>query len=241
VPTLLPPDPDVVHLWSAHLPWSPSRIDALASTLDDEERAQRARFFFQRDADRFVVSRGMRRSLLAAYVGGRADELRFEPNPFGKPALARESQTRNELRFNVSHSGAVVMMAVTTVREVGVDVEKIRPLTDLPLVATRSFSAAECMRVLARAGEARVAAFFACWSRKEAVIKAIGMGLSFPLASFDVEIDPDVPPALLRSADPRLLPERWTMLGIDVPPGYASALMVEGGQVATLARAWLGP
>jgi 4'-phosphopantetheinyl transferase len=238
VPPLLPPGPDAVHLWSAQLPWSPSRIDALASTLDDAERAQRARFFFERDANTFVVSRGMRKSLLAAYLGSPPEALRFEANEFGKPALAREPRTHDDLRFNVSHSGTVVVMAVTRGREVGVDVEQIRPLRDLPLLAARSFSATECARVLAHAGDARVAAFFACWSRKEAVIKAIGVGLSFPLGSFDVEVAPDAPPALLRSADPRLLPERWSMFAIESPPGYASALMVEGGRAAIEARPW---
>src|SRR6202034_1957975 len=98
-----------------------SRIDALASTLDEVERVQRGRFRFERDADMFVVSRGMRKSLLAAYLGASPDTLRFEANEFGKPALARESQNGDDLRFNVSHSGSVVAMAVTRGREVGVD------------------------------------------------------------------------------------------------------------------------
>jgi len=244
VERLVPPGPAAVHLWSAHLPWSPSRIDALASTLDEAERVQRGRFFFARDADVFVVSRGMRKSLLAAYLGTSPAALRFDANEFGKPALASESQNADDLRFNVSHSGTVVVMAVTRGREVGVDVERIRSLGDLPLVAARSFSSSECARVLRRAGDARVAAFFACWSRKEAVIKAIGVGLSFPLGSFDVEVDPDSPAALLRSADPRLVIDRWTFLPFDAgralgaPPGYASALMVEGGHATIDARIW---
>ncbi len=211
-----------VHVWTMRLDAGVARHEA---RLFPAEREAQLRFVRAHDRAMFALSHGTRRELLAAYLDVAPASLAFGANAWGKPHLAIPT---GGLRFNVSHSGDVALLAVTRGRDLGVDVEEARDIEDLDALARTSFSPAERAALRSAPPAARTEAFFACWSRKEAVIKAIGMGLSFPLDAFDVSLDPTAPPRLVASRDARLDPTAWSMHAIAVPPGYAGALMVSG-------------
>lgn len=213
-----------VHVFRAEKLAQPGQwLSDAMSVLSDEESARAARFLRQDDAALFALCRAMLRIVLGQYVGAAPRTLSFENGPFGKPHLSPAH--RAPFRFNATHSGGVAMVAVTAGCEVGIDVEAVRPIDDLDALARSTFSAREQHGIFAAAD--RIAAFFATWARKEAVVKALGLGLSFPLDAFDVESDPASPPAILGSREPSFSPAGWTMHELPPKPGFASALAVE--------------
>ena len=189
--------------------------------LDTDELARANRFYFEKDRKHFVVARGFLRALLGRYLQLEPKQLQFSYGAWGKPALDGEFR-ESRLRFNMSHSHGVALYAVTEGREIGIDVEHVRPDFASDNVARRFFSPFEVDVFSELPEDDRVAAFFRCWTRKEAYIKATGRGLSQPLDGFDVSLGPA---ALLRNEDGA--PERWTMIDFEVGPGYAGALVVE--------------
>ena len=226
-----------VHVWTMRLDASVGALVDLEARLSPAERAAQARYVRPRDRAMFALSHATRRALLGAYVGVPPGALAFATNAHGKPHL---DALRTDVRFNVSHSGDVALLAVARGKELGVDVEEIRALSDLDAIARAQFSPREQsdLRSTGTSDEARLLGFFACWSRKEAVIKAIGLGLSFPLAAFDVATDPDGPPRLLASRDARLDATGWSMHALRIPGGHAGALMVEGQVSVVRELAW---
>ncbi len=227
---------DALHVWSARLDADLAVDDELLAHLSDDERDARHRFLHARDRRMFVLSHATRRLLLGAYVGAPASSLRFTTTSYGKPSLA--ASFGSDVRFNVSHSGDVALLAVARGREIGVDVEQIRALEDWEALAKRAFSSAERDAIRAMPEETRLDAFYACWSRKEAVIKAVGLGLSFPLDAFDVDAAPARPPRLVASRDARLVVDAWSMAPLDALSGYATALMVEGRATSITQLQW---
>lgn len=225
---------DEVHVWRARLDASPERVRSLLDLLAPDERERAVRFHFQRDHDRFTVARGLLRGILGGYLGSGPEHsslgperLRFEYGAQGKPSLAAEHNPAG-LRFNVSHSEGVALFAVTRGREVGVDVERVSARVSCEEIAGRFFSPREVEDLRALPPPLREAAFFNCWTRKEAYIKARGEGLSLPLDGFDVSLAPGEPAALLAN---RLDPEevaRWSLRELRPWPGFAAALAVEG-------------
>lgn len=196
--------------------------------LSPDERARSNRLHFERDRQRFIAVHGILRTLLAAYLDTAPRDLRFELSSFGKPALLREKDAPH-LDFNLSHSGDLALIAVSLGRALGIDIEHKRPLADADAIAEAHFSAAErtALRALS-SGNARTDAFYACWTRKEAYIKAIGKGLSMPLDQFDVTLAADEPVLLLRVQDAPEELVRWALYSLDPAQGYAGALVVEG-------------
>src|SRR5262249_38196538 len=144
----------------------------------------------------------------------------------GKPALA--GQGRAGLRFNVAHSEGWALIAVTRGREVGVDLERLRAEVATPEIAARFFSPRECEALQALPGPLRAEAFFRCWTRKEAYLKATGAGLSVALDRFAVTLDPGAPAALVEHRDDPDEVKRWSLRELPAPPGFAAALAVEG-------------
>jgi 4'-phosphopantetheinyl transferase len=205
----------------------PEELASLLQVLSTEERARAGRFHFQQDRDAFTAARGTLRRLLGSYLDRQPEDLRFVLGPHGKPALL-PGTPEAALRFNVSHSGELALIACAWNREVGVDVEKHRPGFAGEAIARRFFSAVEVTSLMALPEAQREAAFFACWSRKEAYIKARGRGLSLSLASFDVSLAPGEPAALLASRDDPREEGRWSLRALDVVDGYSAAVVVEG-------------
>lgn len=210
-----------VHVWQICLEQESELLDRFRQTLSPEELDRAGRFRFERLQRHFVVSRGFLRYVLGRYLAAEPSSLRFSFNEYGKPSLAGES-----LQFNMSHSHEMALVAVTRDAAVGVDVEHIRADFASEDIATRFFSRLEVETFSSLPREERVAAFFRCWSRKEAYIKAIGKGLSQPLDGFDVTLAPSDPAVLLRAGEEDKL--QWSMSDIDVGSDYASALAVEG-------------
>jgi 4'-phosphopantetheinyl transferase len=178
-----------VHVWRLPLDQPGEHGTYLRSLLsaDEEERAQR--FRFPRDRERFVVCRGLLRVLLGRYLSCHPGRLRFAYGAHGKPALAGGAAA-GRLCFNVAHSEGLALIAVARGREVGVDLECLRPETATEQLATSCFSARELEALRALPQQVRTEAFFRCWTRKEAYLKATGTGLSLGLDRFDVTLRP---------------------------------------------------
>lgn len=199
-----------VHVWRTRLE-QPERVDEFLRTLSDEEREKASRFHFAKHRRHFVVGRGVLRMLLARYLGTQPEEVQFDYGPHGKPSLGG-AQRASSLRFNASHSGDFALYAFADDQEVGVDVEYIKSNIAPEEIAKRFFSPREVETLNALAAADQPAAFFRCWTRKEAYIKALGTGLSHPLNEFDVT-----------AAIPG-----WSLVDLDVERGYAAALAVDG-------------
>jgi 4'-phosphopantetheinyl transferase len=212
--------PGEVHVWRLELDQPESVLPEFRRTLEPDELERAGRFHFEKHRRHFVVGRGGLRSVLSRYVEVEPEKLRFTYGRFGKPALAGE-----ELRFNLSHSHGVALFAVAADREVGVDVEHMRADFASADIAQRFFSPVEVAVFNSLPEEEQVAAFFRCWTRKEAYIKAIGRGLSEPLDAFDVTLGPGEAATLLRASGQDV--SRWSLFDLDVGEEYAGALLVE--------------
>lgn len=218
---------DDVHVWQAALNHAPSQIDGWLHSLAEDEQARARKFHFPIDRERFIVARGVLREILGLYLNRAAQSVSFRYGPHGKPALADESNG-NTIHFNTSHSHDVALYAVTRGREVGIDLEFMRDGLEVEQIAERFFSQREIATLRALPVSLRKYAFFLCWTRKEAYIKARGQGLSLPLDQFDVSLTPGEPAALLRTrADPDEA-LRWSLQELSIGSGYVSALAVEG-------------
>jgi 4'-phosphopantetheinyl transferase len=211
---------DEVHVWAVQLDRDASVIREMATLLDDDERDRASRFRRRVDRDRFIVAHAVLRRVLARYLRKPAQSLRFRRDRFGKPSLAH----RTDVTFNMAHADSVALIAVTTGRPVGVDVERVTPLDDAFDVAEICFAPAE-RRVLHAVPAGQVSdAFFNCWTRKEAFIKAVGTGLSAPLKAFEVSLEPDTPARLCRVSGSARVAASWTMAALHPAPGYVGAL-----------------
>src|SRR5436309_2198147 len=220
---------DEVHSWCASLDVPPETSARLYATLTPDERTRSARFRFERDQQRFIVARGVLRDLVGRYLQTQPSHIRFVYNAFGKPDLSPEFG--NRLKFNLSHSAGLALIAIATDSSVGVDVEYIRAQSDYADIARRFFSAAEVDYLMALPSHLYAEAFFSCWVKKEAYLKACGEGLATPLNSFSVPLTTDAAhtPVDLYVAPPDIVPaKRWSLYTLRPAPGYAGALAIEG-------------
>lgn len=216
-----------VHVWQTVLDRPQPFIDRLLPTLSAQEQERADRFHFERDRRRFVVARGVLRALIGRYLHLPAATVQFEYSEHGKPALA-SVMNQPDFQFNVSHSRVLALFAFTRGRQIGVDVEFIRPVEDADDIAARFFSARESEVFRQLPVRQKQAAFFDCWTRKEAFIKAVGEGLSHPLDQFDVAFAPGQAARLLYVAGGENEADRWRLQALYPAPGYAAALVVEG-------------
>jgi 4'-phosphopantetheinyl transferase len=175
------------HVWAVPLAAGIAAWDALWSTLAADERVRADKFGFDGPRRRFVVARGALRLLLAEYLGVRPEDVAFDVDGGGKPRLATR-RAASDLRFNVSHSGDLALIAVAVGCEIGVDVEQLREVSNLQRIAQRYFHPGEVDDVLGTAPEERPAAFLRCWTAKEAVLKACGTGIAGKLDTFRVPL-----------------------------------------------------
>lgn len=232
---------DEVHVWRVELEPSADEVAELARTLAEEERERAARFHFARDRRRYVVARATLRRILAGYLDADPSEVAFTYAAAGKPELARPSAAPGAgpaLRFNVSHAHERALVAVNWGRRIGVDIEWIRSIEDREGVARRFFSEGERFD-LETLGEAeRGVAFFTCWTRKEAYLKATGAGVTAALDGFRVSLLPGEPARLLETRDDPDERDRWTLAEVPCGEGYVGALAVEGRDWRLVPRTW---
>jgi 4'-phosphopantetheinyl transferase len=233
-----------VQVWAASLDVGQAAASECAACLSADELARASRFVAPRDRSRFIVGRAFLRHTLAARLGMRPDEIRLRYASRGKPAL----EGTTGLQFNLAHSaGLAVCALVEGHAEVGVDVERIESMRDADAVARAVFSPAERARYEALPEEARLRAFFEAWTRKEAFLKALGCGLSRPLASFDVAFGPGEVARLVASCvDPQEV-DRVTLHGFEVGAEFVGAVATLGASARAqlwewhwTERAWTG-
>jgi 4'-phosphopantetheinyl transferase len=225
-----------VHVWLARLALPAPVLRRMEALLSADEREQAARFRFEKDRNHHVATRGILRSILGAYLSVEPAQLQFTGNSFGKPSLAHDSGP--PLRFNLSHSHGLALYAITRAREVGIDLEFIRPDIATEPIAGKFFAPSEVAKLRGLAPDLQTSAFFDCWTRKEAYIKARGDGLSRRLNSFSVAFGPGEAPAVLHADDDPQASTRWSLLELVAPDGYAAALVVEGQGVRVHCWQW---
>lgn len=205
--------------------------DALAAHLADDEHARAARFRFDRDRRRYVVARGRLREILGRYLDVPPERVSFQYGPQGKPELCPETEDAapgHGLTFNLSHAGEHALVVVARGRRVGVDLEPVRALPDADIIAERFFSASEVAAYRALPEAARPAAFFACWTRKEAFVKALGDGLTHPLDTFDVSVAPEAAVPLLRVSGVDARAVGWDACDVPLGLDHAAAVAASG-------------
>jgi 4'-phosphopantetheinyl transferase len=201
----------------ARLDGSPEVVRSAHALLSEAERARAARFAFDRDRRRFIVGRAQLKRLLAARLGIPPESVEVVYGAHGKPALAPHLAESN-LHFNVSHRDGLAVYAFSRKGAVGIDVEAIRPIPDGDRIASRFFSRHEYASWSSLAAAAKPVGFFNCWTRKEAFVKALGDGLTYPLDAFDVSLAPWEPARILRGA------RGWSLDSFSPAPGFIGAI-----------------
>jgi 4'-phosphopantetheinyl transferase len=224
--------PHEVHLWLADLAAASAIAQELLPTLSPDERARAARFRFAQDRERFSAARGILRAILARYLAQPAAAIRFSYTPYGKPALAEHPA----ICFNLSHAGERAIYAVAQGRPLGVDIEHVRAELASATIAAQFFSAYEVQALGQLAPDDWEQAFFRCWTRKEAYVKARGLGLALALDQFDVTLAAGEA-ALLATRDDPAEAGRWTLYDPGLAPPYVGALAI-AGPITTI-RHWL--
>jgi 4'-phosphopantetheinyl transferase len=210
-------------VWRVFLDVRSEPLQQMESALSADELQRASRFHFEKDRHRYLLAHASLRDILARYLQCEPRVLIFSASEYGKPFLAGR-----DVQFNLSHSGDIALIAVTRGRRIGVDVEQIRADVEIEKLASRYFSPREVSELMVLHPEEQIIGFYNCWTRKEAYIKAQGMGLSLPLDSFDVSLAPGEP-AILRATRPDTSEAaRWSLHSFAIEPNYIAALAVEG-------------
>lgn len=213
-------EPEEVHVWHARLD-VPNSTVVYSEVLSKDERVRADKYRFECDRRRFIVARGLLRSLLGRYTQRPPAEVIVRLSNHGKPSV----EGGHNLQFNVSHSREVVVYAFAQ-RQIGVDIEHRRPVPAALKLASHFFSPQEIAELSGTAPEYQLEAFFSCWTRKEAYIKAIGGGLSIPLRSFSMSLERY--PRLVNADESDKL-DNWSVANLEIQEGYIGALVVRGG------------
>jgi 4'-phosphopantetheinyl transferase len=220
---------DRIDIWRVRLDPAELPEQDLGGILARDEVARACRFHFEDDRRQYIKRRSALRILLGRYLEMSPDEICFRYENNGKPEIATPQDSRG-LRFNVSHSGGLALIAVVgSGRGIGVDVEMIRPRLDFLDIAKHFFSAREVQAILKVCENKRQEAFIACWTRKEAFLKATGVGMSYSLSEFSVTVDPIGPAGLCEVSENSDIVNRWFLADVLPGEGYRGALACEGG------------
>ena len=213
---------EYIHVWRAALDCEAVVLRHLETTLTRDEKSRAARFIFARDRNHFIAARGILRTILSAYLQRPASDVEFLYGPQNKPAI-HSGSSEPPIHFNLSHSHGLAVYAIGQQREVGIDLEMIQPALAGDEIAERFFSSQELAEIHSLPPRLRADAFFLCWTRKEAYVKARGAGMGIPLDSFDVSLTPGKPTEL-RSTDSG----RWSLRSLQPAYGYVGAVVGEG-------------
>lgn len=223
IPSYIPVlKPHEAHVWCAQL--DAAEVSTYFSLLNTEEKSRAQRFHFTKDQNHFTVARGLLRKILSQYLSTTPTELQFQYNPHGKPFL----KNYPDLQFNISHANGMALYAITREESIGIDIEFMGRACDIDGIAERFFSANEYTTLQNVTGQEKIQAFFNGWARKEAFLKALGAGLSYPLAQVEVSLIPQQPAMLLALHDTKLDIADWHLHALEPYVDYAAALVVKG-------------
>jgi 4'-phosphopantetheinyl transferase len=209
-----------IHVWLVRTEASPAVIAQFERVLAPDEKARVARFRFEHLQYSYTLARGALRILLGRYLDIAPARIQLVYGTKGKPQLAQSGP----IDFNVSHSGELAAFAFTRGCEIGIDLEKIRLIEDMLGIADRFFSSQETADLMSLPASERTEAFFRCWTRKEAYIKAVGDGLSLPLDSFRVTVQAREPAQIMHFDGVGVPANEWTLRDLRLAPDYAAAL-----------------
>jgi 4'-phosphopantetheinyl transferase len=212
-----------IHVWRTTLDQLPSRLAHDLACLSEDERARAMRFHFEEHRRDFIVARAFLRTILAGYLGIDRSQVKLMYSSYGKPSIVA-TRTSPPLFFNLTHSHRLALLAVTREAEIGIDVEYVRGVDDG--IPERYFSPSEVAALRALPDHLQQEAFFNCWTRKEAYIKARGHGLSLALDKFDVSLVPGAPAAILDIRDEMEEPSAWKIEHLAPAEGYIGAVAI---------------
>lgn len=229
-----------VHVWHASLEQPANVVQKLEAVLSNDERQKAEEFRYQEHRQSFVISRGILRNLLSRYTNIQPKHIQLKYTLTGKPYLANRGETQ-DLSFNLSHAGLLVLYAISWGRQVGIDVECIRPMEEMNQVAHRIFSPKEYRKFQKVNQEARLKAFYNCLTRKEAFLKARGDGIYFPPQAVEVSFEPGFSARVLSIDGKEQEAKQWSMHDIKTWDGYAAALVVEGNDYSISHKQWTYP
>jgi 4'-phosphopantetheinyl transferase len=218
-----------LELWTALVDDVADRLPALEALLSPEERKRAKTFKVDPPRRIFIAGRGLLRILLGALTDAAPETLVFGVGPHGKPFLPGGPA------FNLAHSGRTLLFAACAEGEVGVDVERIREI-DAARLASRYFSANESSALVALPETHRLRGFFACWTRKEAYLKAVGTGIADGLEVFDVTVDPEGPARMIAHRRDPAETGRWRLTDVDLGPDHAAAVCIAADLPASEGR-----
>lgn len=224
-----------VHVWRVLLEVIEIQTENLTCFLSTDELARAERFHFEKDRNRYISSRGILRKILSAYQGERPEQLHFEYTYYGKPVLVVEPK-HNALNFNLSHTDGMVLYAITCGRNVGIDIERIRNDLSFKQVAHGFFSQEEIRALEKIKEDQQKELFFQFWTRKEAMAKASGEGISFPMEQLDVSIQSGGAWSPVQISSDKKQAQNWFGKDLFPCPGYAASIVVEGGVCDLLCR-----
>jgi 4'-phosphopantetheinyl transferase len=216
-----------VHVWVADLDEGHDDLGRYEKLLAPEELARASRFRRQLDRRRYTVGRSLLRELLAGYLGTDAAAIRFDYNRYGRPSVVRP-ENGPKLSFNLSHTGPLALYAASADHVLGIDVERVRHDMDHLALGEHFFARTERAALRSVPPRSRADAFFNCWTRKEAFVKAHGMGLSLDLTSFEVTLEPGAPAMLISALGGTEEVRRWHFESFVPRPGHVAALAVRG-------------
>lgn len=218
--------PRTIHIWQTNLDVTPKQITHLQDTLSIEESQRATRFKFPHLQQRFIAAKGILRILLGKYLNQLPGSIKFSYGSYGKPELDPQLFSTSSLQFNQSDSKSFALYAFTKQHPIGVDIECIRTDIEAFSLAKRFFSPSEIVALKNQPAEQQITAFFRIWTRKEAFIKAVGEGLSFPLNEFEVNLDEESA-KLLSIRTNAMVAAQWTLLTLKPSSGYIGAVAVE--------------
>ena len=219
-----------VHIWALQIGSSDEVADVFDPILVPDEKERAGRFRFDHLRRSFVITRGVLRCLLGSYLALHPSAIRLQYGPKGKPVVAPDAP----VDFNLSHSGEMAVFAFTAGCPIGVDLERVRVLDELQAIASRFFCPEETAEIISLPQDQRERAFFNCWTRKEAYVKAVGDGLSVPLDLFRVTVKPGEPAQFVHVHHDINAANRWMLHDLSLGPQYAAALAYREPERAVL-------
>jgi 4'-phosphopantetheinyl transferase len=212
------------HVWWADLNKSADKLTKFFNLLADNEKKRAVRFHFEKDRNHYIVARGILREILSHYLAITPQEIVFSYTTRGKPIIDQQYN----VQFNVSHSYGIALYAITREPAVGIDIEYKDRERDIDGIVERFFSSNEARVIKNLTGAEKLQAFFNGWTRKEAFLKALGAGLSYPLANVEVTLTSDQPAQFLALHDEQLNIKDWHLHAFEPVVNYAAALVVQG-------------